>query len=148
MCSGVHLGLTVICELPPACDRMCTCTACIGKVTMSACSHVHPATGPAPLQCQICLCTLRDCVALEPCGHSFCAACLSHHLASLLESGQPLSCPLRSVQLPSLHSLAGCWLRLAWPGAGCCGHGIVGLGQPAGVVLHTGWVGKGRDLPA
>ncbi|KAL4856875.1 hypothetical protein ACK3TF_002919 [Chlorella vulgaris] len=47
------------------------------------------------LQCQICLCTLRDCVALEPCGHSFCAACLSHHLASLLESGQPLSCPLR-----------------------------------------------------
>ena len=47
------------------------------------------------LQCQICLSLLRDCVALEPCGHNYCAACLSHHLAALLTSGQPLACPLR-----------------------------------------------------
>ncbi|KAL4428663.1 hypothetical protein ABPG77_009769 [Micractinium sp. CCAP 211/92] len=47
------------------------------------------------LQCQICLSVLRDCVALEPCGHNYCAACLSHHLAALLTSGQPLACPLR-----------------------------------------------------
>ena len=36
-------------------------------------------------QCQICLSTLRDCVALEPCGHNWCATCLSHHFASLLQ---------------------------------------------------------------
>ena len=35
-------------------------------------------------QCQICLSTLRDCVAIEPCGHNFCASCLSHHFASQL----------------------------------------------------------------
>lgn len=34
-------------------------------------------------------------MALEPCGHNACAACLSHHLAALLASGQPLACPLR-----------------------------------------------------
>ncbi|KAK9817719.1 hypothetical protein WJX72_001212 [[Myrmecia] bisecta] len=49
-------------------------------------------------QCQICLGTLRACVALEPCGHNFCAACLSHHFASLLQSGLPLTCPLRCQQ--------------------------------------------------
>ena len=38
-------------------------------------------------QCQICLSTLRSCVALEPCGHNFCATCLSHHFASLLQVG-------------------------------------------------------------
>lgn len=40
-------------------------------------------------QCQICLSTLRSCVALEPCGHNFCATCLSHHFASLLQVGPP-----------------------------------------------------------
>jgi hypothetical protein len=35
-------------------------------------------------QCQICLSTLRGCVAIEPCGHNFCASCLSHHFASQL----------------------------------------------------------------
>ncbi|KAK9845291.1 hypothetical protein WJX81_002548 [Elliptochloris bilobata] len=50
---------------------------------------------PADLQCQICLGTLRACVALEPCGHCYCAVCLSHHFAALLEGGQPVSCPLR-----------------------------------------------------
>ncbi len=42
-------------------------------------------------QCQICLSTLRDCVAIEPCGHNFCASCLSHHFASQLLVS-PLSC--------------------------------------------------------
>ena len=40
---------------------------------------------PDDLQCQICLGTLRACVALDPCGHNYCAACLSHHFAALLE---------------------------------------------------------------
>lgn len=47
------------------------------------------------LRCQICLHTLRQCVALEPCGHNFCATCLSHHLGSQLQSGLQLSCPFR-----------------------------------------------------
>ncbi|CAL5227738.1 g10754 [Coccomyxa viridis] len=46
-------------------------------------------------QCQICLSTLRDCVAIEPCGHNFCASCLSHHFASQLLVSSSLSCPLR-----------------------------------------------------
>ncbi|BDA46284.1 hypothetical protein COCOBI_08-3760 [Coccomyxa sp. Obi] len=48
-------------------------------------------------QCQICLGTLRSCVALEPCGHNFCAPCLSHHFASQLMTSNSLSCPLRCV---------------------------------------------------
>ena len=40
-------------------------------------------------QCQICLGTLRDCVVLEPCGHNWCATCLSHHFASLLQVRPP-----------------------------------------------------------
>ena len=47
------------------------------------------------LKCQICLNTLRQCVALEPCGHNFCATCLSHHLGNTLQSGLQLSCPFR-----------------------------------------------------
>lgn len=47
------------------------------------------------LKCQICLTTLRQCVALEPCGHNFCACCLSHHLGNQLQSGLQLSCPFR-----------------------------------------------------
>eukprot|EP00879_Flechtneria_rotunda_P004794 GHRR01005066.1.p1 GENE.GHRR01005066.1~~GHRR01005066.1.p1 ORF type:complete len:626 (+),score=240.90 GHRR01005066.1:617-2494(+) len=47
------------------------------------------------LKCQICLNTLRQCVALEPCGHNFCATCLSHHLGNQLQSGLQMSCPFR-----------------------------------------------------
>eukprot|EP00884_Botryococcus_braunii_P003133 jgi/Botrbrau1/12820/Bobra.20_1s0011.1 len=47
------------------------------------------------LQCQICLGTLHQCVALEPCGHNFCAACLSNHFAAQLQAGIAISCPLR-----------------------------------------------------
>lgn len=47
------------------------------------------------LKCQICLNTLRQCVALEPCGHNFCATCLSHHLGNSLQGGLQLSCPFR-----------------------------------------------------
>lgn len=50
---------------------------------------------PSTLQCQICLDTFVKAVALEPCGHSFCAACLSQHLAACLGHGQALACPLR-----------------------------------------------------
>ena len=46
-------------------------------------------------QCQICLGTLRSCVAIEPCGHNFCATCLSQYFGTQLESGVPHMCPLR-----------------------------------------------------
>lgn len=36
-------------------------------------------------QCQICLGPVKQCVSLEPCGHNWCATCLSHHFASLLQ---------------------------------------------------------------
>lgn len=49
------------------------------------------------LKCQICLNTLKNCVALEPCGHNFCATCLSHHLGNQLQNGLQLSCPFRWV---------------------------------------------------
>ncbi len=47
------------------------------------------------LKCQICLCTLSKCVAIEPCGHNFCATCLSHHFGSQLQGGLQISCPFR-----------------------------------------------------
>jgi FHA domain/RING-type zinc-finger len=50
---------------------------------------------PSTLQCQICLDTLRNAVALEPCGHSYCATCLSQHFGACLQHGQALTCPLR-----------------------------------------------------
>lgn len=46
-------------------------------------------------QCQICLGTLNDCVAIETCGHNFCAVCLSQYFGTQLESGAQLTCPLR-----------------------------------------------------
>jgi hypothetical protein len=59
---------------------------------------------PSTLQCQICLETLRNAVALVPCGHSYCATCLSHHLGSSLNSSlqQALACPLRCSQPQSV----------------------------------------------
>ncbi len=67
-----------------------------------ACQRPSPFVDSPALQCQICLSTLRDCVALEPCGHNFCAACLSHHFAALLRGGQPLACPMRCILCPVL----------------------------------------------
>lgn len=49
------------------------------------------------LRCQICLRPLHRCVALEPCGHNFCATCLSHYLGAQLQGGLALSCPFRWV---------------------------------------------------
>lgn len=37
------------------------------------------------LVCQICLGTLHQCVALQPCGHNFCATCASQHFGTLLQ---------------------------------------------------------------
>ena len=37
------------------------------------------------LVCQICLDMLHQCVALQPCGHNFCATCASQYLANLLQ---------------------------------------------------------------
>ena len=47
------------------------------------------------LECQICLSTLSSCVTIEPCGHNFCAICLSNYVSSQLESGAQMMCPLR-----------------------------------------------------
>ncbi|PRW60207.1 E3 ubiquitin- ligase CHFR isoform X4 [Chlorella sorokiniana] len=69
------------------------------------------------LQCQICLCTLRDCVALEPCGHNYCAACLSHHFAALLRGGQPLACPMRCAAPQRVVANTAVRQLLARPGA-------------------------------
>lgn len=44
-------------------------------------------------QCQICLGPVKQCVSLEPCGHNWCATCLSHHFASLLQVHPPLPVP-------------------------------------------------------
>ena len=59
----------------------------------------HPAAAAAlppvhavPL-CQLCAALPRNCLELQPCGHTFCAPCLSHHLYGLLQSGGPLGCP-------------------------------------------------------
>ena len=48
-------------------------------------------------QCQICLGTLRACVTLKPCGHHWCATCLSQHFARQLQ----VSIILSSVTLDS-----------------------------------------------
>lgn len=53
------------------------------------------------LQCQICLGTLSACVMLEPCGHSWCATCLSQHFASLLQVSCLLGLSARPHQLCS-----------------------------------------------
>jgi hypothetical protein len=47
------------------------------------------------LGCAICLGTLSSAVAIEPCGHSFCATCLSHHFGSQLKASADISCPFR-----------------------------------------------------
>lgn len=83
-----------------------------------------PMCWPLCLQCQICLGTLRDCVSLQPCGHNACAACLSNYFASLLNSGQPLTCPLRctavvaprraqSSDAPTKSCWGACYVRCA-----------------------------------
>lgn len=48
------------------------------------------AASSEDMQCTICLSILKDAVALEPCGHSYCAVCLSNHFAALLSGGQPV----------------------------------------------------------
>jgi len=45
--------------------------------------------------CQICLRPLKDCVTIEPCGHNFCATCLSNYVSSRLDNGADMTCPLR-----------------------------------------------------
>ena len=68
-----------------------TCVACGDKMPASlqrtATSRYTTADSsePGDMMCQICLGPLRSCLALQPCGHNFCAACLSHHFASLLQ---------------------------------------------------------------
>jgi hypothetical protein len=48
------------------------------------------------LACPICLELLDRAVALEPCGHSFCAACLAQHLgAQLRGEDDSFTCPFR-----------------------------------------------------
>jgi hypothetical protein len=67
----------------------------------SRCVPPHPAVAATlppvsvyaiPL-CQLCASPPRACVELQPCGHNFCAACLSHYFADALASATPLACP-------------------------------------------------------
>jgi pSer/pThr/pTyr-binding forkhead associated (FHA) protein len=48
------------------------------------------------LECPICHDLLEKAIALEPCGHSFCATCLAQYLGSQLDAraGKP-TCPFR-----------------------------------------------------
>lgn len=48
------------------------------------------------LECPICYEHLKKAVALEPCGHSFCAVCLAQHFGQQLQSDKEiLGCPYR-----------------------------------------------------
>lgn len=45
--------------------------------------------------CQLCFRLPRSCVALEPCGHGFCADCLADHVATCLHHDvHPIRCPV------------------------------------------------------
>jgi len=52
------------------------------------------------LACAICLDTMRDPVAFEPCGHSFCSSCASRFLEATLTALKPVACPLRRARAP------------------------------------------------
>lgn len=47
------------------------------------------------LCCPICTTLMATAVQIQPCGHSFCAPCLSQHLSAQLQGGVPLMCPFR-----------------------------------------------------
>lgn len=51
-----------------------------------------PPLHSVPL-CQICGDLPHECLELQPCGHTFCAVCLSHRFAAVLTSGAHLTCP-------------------------------------------------------
>lgn len=51
-----------------------------------------PPLHSVPL-CQICGDLPKECLELQPCGHMFCAVCLSHRFAAVLTSGTHLTCP-------------------------------------------------------
>lgn len=51
-----------------------------------------PPLHSVPL-CQICGDLPHECLELQPCGHTFCAVCLSHRFAAVLRSGAHLTCP-------------------------------------------------------
>lgn len=59
--------------------------------------HISVAASLPPLHsiplCQICGGLPRACLELQPCGHTFCAACLSHKFAYLLSTASHLACP-------------------------------------------------------
>ena len=71
-----------ICSQPKACRRPVVSGL---QRSLTSTYTTAEASTLEDFQCQICLSTLRSCVALEPCGHNFCATCLSHHFASLLQ---------------------------------------------------------------
>jgi hypothetical protein len=90
-----------------------TCARSLQRVTTSRYTTADAST-LEDFQCQICLGTLRACVALEPCGHNFCAACLSHHFASQLmaRAPRPLSCDHPLLRMPcSAEQLMGSAMR-------------------------------------
>jgi len=110
------VAAAVVTACPPVCFCSCSCTCSpSGGVRPSSAAIFRTATSRyttaeqstlEDLKCQICLNTLRQCVALEPCGHNFCATCLSHHLGNTLQSGLQLSCPFRCIHDHNSHTNA------------------------------------------
>lgn len=69
--------------------------------------HASVAASLPPLHsiplCQICGGLPRECLELQPCGHTFCAACLSHKFAYLLTTASHLACPHGCLQPESIN---------------------------------------------
>eukprot|EP00892_Ulva_mutabilis_P009573 jgi/Ulvmu1/6989/UM033_0047.1 len=69
--------------------------------------HASVAASLPPLHsiplCQICGGLPRECLELQPCGHTFCAACLSHKFAHLLTTASHLACPHGCLQPESIN---------------------------------------------
>ncbi|GAX80598.1 hypothetical protein CEUSTIGMA_g8033.t1, partial [Chlamydomonas eustigma] len=50
--------------------------------------------------CPLCTHLITLAVEIRPCGHSFCASCLSHHFGAQLQAGILLTCPFRNCRRP------------------------------------------------
>mmetsp|Transcript_3336 Transcript_3336/g.7875 ORF Transcript_3336/g.7875 Transcript_3336/m.7875 type:complete len:828 (-) Transcript_3336:577-3060(-) len=100
------------------------------------------------LQCQICLSALDKCVALVPCGHNFCATCLSQHFGSLLQSGLPLTCPLRCaapeciVANRAVRALLENREPLSTPDTAMSSSRVASAGGDLGATSDTSWRGS------
>ena len=79
--------------------RACACAAvAVPKAAAAGAGDGIDADGAGSgLGCPLCGALMSAAVQLKPCGHSFCAACLSQHMGAQMQGGVPLACPFRSV---------------------------------------------------